>query len=384
MNNIIYIGMDVHSTNYTLASYTYEARHCFAVTTVKPACDEIIKYIAKVKENFGAEADIVCGYEAGCLGYSLYRQLAGKGINCIIVAPTSLPVLGKKEIKTDKRDAMKIAQALANGTYSAVAVPSEEDAAVKSYIRMRDSHKEQEKHLKQKINAFCLAHGFHYTDGANKWTLKYFSWLKQLALEDIDREIMDEYLATLSYLAERIKRFDDRIDEFARTEHYSDKVKKLSCFTGIKTHTAMALITESGDFSRFRKAEQYAAFLGLVPGESSSGNNIQRTAITKTGNCHLRKLLIEAAQCFSRGRIGTKGQLLKKRQAGNAPEIIEYADKANDRLRRKIHNMKMKKNKPHNVAVTAAARELACFVWGMMNNRIDVITERRAEQIRKG
>lgn len=383
MNTIIYIGMDVHSTNYTLASYTYNTQHCFAVTTLKPDYREVVKYIKKVKENFGEEADIVCGYEAGCLGYSLCRQLADKGIKCVVIAPTSLPVTGKKEIKTDRRDAMKIAQALANGSYSAVAVPTVEDNAVKSYIRMRDSHKEEEKHIKQKINAFCLALGFHYTEGANRWTVRYFAWLNKLPLNAMDKEVLDEYLATLAYLSERIAHFDKRIEEIAGTERYAEKVKKLCCFSGIMVHNAMSLITETGDFSRFGKAEQYAAFLGLVPGEHSSGDKQNRTAITKTGNSHLRRLLVEAAQCFSRGRAGVKGQALKKRQKGNTAEVIAYADKANDRLRRKIQKMKLKNNRPHNVAVTAAARELACFVWGMMNNRIDVLTERRMQQIRQ-
>lgn len=383
MNTIIYIGMDVHSTNYTLASYTYNAQHCFAVSKIKPDYKEVIKYIANVKKNFGKDADVVCGYEAGCLGYSLYRQLSGKGIKCIIVAPTTLPSLNKKEIKTDKRDAMKIAQALANGTYSAVAVPTEDDAAVKSYIRMRNSHKDQAKELKQKINSFCLARGLHYTDGAHKWTLKHLEWLKHLQLHALDREILDEFLATLYYLADRIKRFDERIGEFAQTDRYADKVKRLTCFNGIDTLTAMVIIAETGDFSRFKKAEQYAAFIGLVPGESSSGTSMHRLGITKTGNSQLRKVLVESAQSSSRGKVGVKGARLKKRQEGNAPEVIGYADRANDRLKRKIQRMKNINNKPHNVAVTAAARELACFVWGMMNDKIDMVTGHKADQIKK-
>ena len=134
----------------------------------------------------------------------------------------------------------------------------------------------------------------------------------------------------------------------------------------MRTHTALALVAETGDFHRFAKAEQYAAFLGLVPGERSSGDKQSRTGITKAGNTHLRKLLVEASQCYGRGKPGYKSRLLKQRQQGNSAEVIAYADKANERLRRKFYRMVLRHNKKHNVVVTAIARELSCFIWGMM------------------
>ena len=189
-------------------------------------------------------------------------------------------------------------------------------------------------------------------------------------LDGLLREVLDEYLATYTHETDKVERFDKRIAELAEGESYAKKVHMLSCMIGIRTHTALALIVETGDFHRFQKAEQYASFLGLVPGEHSSGDGQNRMGITKAGNSHLRRLLTEAAQCYSRGKIGYKSKALKARQYGNPAEIVAYADKANERLRRKFYHLTLKCNKKHNVAVAAVARELSCFVWGMMTEHM--------------
>jgi transposase len=131
---------------------------------------------------------------------------------------------------------------------------------------------------------------------------------------------------------------------------------------------ALATIVEIGDFARFPTAQHYASYLGLVPGEDSSGDSVQRTGITKAGNTHVRKLMVEAAQCYSRGAIGAKGKALKGRQAGKDPKVVAYADRANERLKRKCYRIMFKSKR--NIAVTAVARELACFTWGMMTGNI--------------
>ena len=147
-------------------------------------------------------------------------------------------------------------------------------------------------------------------------------------------------------------------------------MKKLSCFIGIKTQTALATIVEVGDFHRFPSAQQFAAYLGLVPGEDSNGESQNQLGITKAGNTHVRRLLVEAAQSFSRGQVGYKSIVLKKRQEGNTPEVIAYADRANEKLRRKYYKMVLSQSKRSNVAKTAVARELACFIWGMMTGNV--------------
>lgn len=182
----------------------------------------------------------------------------------------------------------------------------------------------------------------------------------------MDRETLNEYLITYEYQTNRIEAFDKRTDELASETKY---VKKLVCFLGVKTHTALSCLVETGDFCRFAKGNIYSAYLGLVPGEDSSSNNINRLPITKAGNSHLRELLIESSKGICKGAVGHKSKDLKARQSGNAPEVIAYADKANERLRRKYYKM-IRHGKKKNVAVTAVARELACFIWGMMTDNI--------------
>lgn len=370
MKSIIYVGMDVHTTNYTLSCYTVENDMSFATVQVEPDYKNILKYLEQVRKNYGDPCEFLCGYEAGCLGFTLYEELKRHDVPCVILAPTSMPVYKKKEIKTDKRDAMKIAKCLAYNTYSAVHIPTKEDSDIKEYVRMRDAHKTALKKVKQQILAFCTRHGFRFSEGRNNWTQKHMKWLRELNLEGLLREVLDEYLATFSQETDKVERFDRRIAELAEGESYAKKVHCLSCMIGIRTHTALSLLVETGDFHRFKKAEQYAAFLGLVPGEHSSGDGQNRLGITKAGNSHLRRLLIEAAQCYNRGKVGYKSKELKARQYGNPAEIIAYADKANERLRRKFYHMTLKLNKTHNVAVAAVARELSCFIWGMMTGHV--------------
>ena len=167
-----------------------------------------------------------------------------------------------------------------------------------------------------------------------------------------------------------MERLNRRIEDLAKDDVYEASVKKLCCFLGVKTQTALATIVEVGDFKRFPSAERFASYIGLVPGEDSSGGDQNRLGITKAGNRHVRMLLVEAAQSFSRGQVGYKSAALKQRQAGNAPEVIAYADRANERLRRKYYKMVLGQSKRSNVAKTAVARELACFIWGMMTGNV--------------
>ena len=373
MNRIIKIGMDVHSTNYTLCAMEPvldgEDR-IFTNIQVTPDYENVIQFIDNLKERLGSSDSysIECGYEAGCLGYSLYHQLTKAGVKCTILAPTTMLTQQGKRVKTDKRDAVMIAQCLSYGGYHAVHVPTDQDASVKEYLRMRDDHKLALKKIKQQINAFCLRHGYIYD--SHKWTIRHLDWLKKLDLSELYRETLNEYMTSYEEQTAKIERFDKRIEELAADSDYHENVRKLSCLLGIQTHTALSLIVETGDFKRFRKGNTYAAFLGLAPGESSSGEKISRTGITKAGNNHLRTLLIEAATGICKGQVGHKLKALCARQAGNPAEVIAYADRGNIRMRSKYKRM-IRREKKRNVAVAAIARELACYVWGIMTNHIE-------------
>ena len=374
MNRIIKIGMDVHSKNYTLCAMepTIGAKdRIFGEVQVAPDYKEVICFIEslKMKLGFCDDYSIECGYEAGCLGYTLYHQLTGAGIKCVILAPTTMLTQQGNRIKTDKRDARLIAQCLCYGGYHPVYIPTGEDDAVKEYLRMRDDHKLALKRLKQQINAFVLRHGHSYT--GTKWTIKHVAWLKKVELDPIYRETLNEYMASYEEQETKIERYDKRIEEIASEARYQEKVKKLVCFLGVRTHTALSLIVETGDFNRFAKGNTYAAFLGLAPGEHSSSENVNRLGISKAGNTHLRRLLIEASKGVCKGAIGHKSKELRSRQSGQPAEVIAYADKANTRLRSKYYKM-IRHEKKKNVAVAAVARELACFIWGMMTENISI------------
>ena len=368
MTSITYIGMDVHTTNFTLCCYSFEDDKVYATVQVKPEYTQILKYINRIRKQRGEDTRFVCGYEAGCLGYSLYHQLTDHGVECVILAPSTMAETPGKKIKTDKRDAEKIARCLAYHQYKPVYVPDEEDDAVKEYIRMRDDVKAHLKETKQQIIAYYTRHGFQF-DGSSHWTQKHLNWVESLQFENsIHQEVLREYLTVFYDLSEKVAVYDARIEELSHSERYAENVGKLCCFSGIATHTALSLLAEVGDFSRFRSAPQFAAYLGLVPGEHSSSDKQHRTGITKAGNSHLRRLLIESAHCYSRGAVGKKSKAQKERQAGNSPEVIAYADRAVDRLKRKYQRIAL--HSRSNIAKTAVTRELACFIWGMMTGNI--------------
>ena len=374
MNRILKIGMDVHSTNFTLCAMepTIGAEdRVFDNIQVAPEYKAVIAFIESLKVKLGYQDtySVECGYEAGCLGYTLYNQLNKVGIKCVILAPTTMLTQQGNRIKTDKRDAHLIAQCLCYGGYHPVYVPTAEDNAVKEYIRMRDDHKLALKKIKQQINALVLRHGFKYT--GTTWTIKHVTWLKKLELAPMIRETLNEYLATCDELSAKIERYDNRIEEIASQKRYKEDAEKLGCFLGIRTHTALSLIVETGDFKRFARGNIYAAFLGLAPGEHSSSTSINRLGISKAGNVHLRCLLIEAAKGICKGAIGHKSKELRSRQKGQEADVIAYADKANIRLRSKYYKM-IRHGKKKNVAVAAIARELACFIWGMMTGNISI------------
>ena len=366
--------MDVHSKTYTLCAMEPiigQEDRIFATIQVDADYKNVILFIENLKEKLGRNDtyDIQCGYEAGCLGYTLYNELTQAGVKCVILAPSTMMTPQGKRIKTDARDALMIAQCLSYGTYHSVYIPTQEDDSVKEYLRMRDDHKQALKKIKQQIGAMCLRHG-KICDSTN-WSQKHLLWLRKLELAPLYRETLDEYMATYDELTSKIERFDRRIEEIASQKRYQEKVKRLGCLLGLKTHTALSLIVETGDFLRFKKGNTYAAYLGLAPGEKSSGDKVNRLGITKKGNTHLRRLLVEASQGICKGKVGYKSKMLRTRQAGNSAQVIAYADKANIRLRRKYYKL-IQRGKKRNVAVTAVARELACFVWGMMTDNIGI------------
>ena len=363
----VYVGMDVHKETFSLCCYTNEKEQAEYPQKVDGHYSKVINYIEAMRFHYGDDATFICGYEAGCLGFTLYHQLTDHNVKCIVMAPTTLlKPSGRKKVKTDKRDAALLARCLAHHDYCAVHIPTDKDEQIKEYIRMRSDHKLALKKIKQQILSFCLRHNYRFAETNHHWTQAHLHWLRALKPGGIYQEILEEYLITFDHLSAKIERLDKRIEELSSDQDYQSNVKKLSCFLGIRTQTALSMLVEVGDFKRFSDAQHFASYMGLTPGEDSSGNDLNRLGITKAGNRHLRMLLVEAAQCYGRGQIGYKSKALKARQEGNPASVIAYADRANERLRRRYYHLVLGANKKNNVAKTAVARELACFIWGMM------------------
>ena len=266
-----------------------------------------------------------------------------------------------------------LAQNLAYGTCSFVHIPDEEDKRTREFVRMVSHEKKLLRKEKQYILAFCLRNGFDYKDG-NPWTEGHINYLKTVQIEDFLRETLDELLDSYNKILEKIERLNNRLEKIANTERYVENTKKMACLKGITQTSALTIISEVSDFNRFATAQEFSSYLELVPGETSSGQKINRLGITKMGNSIVRTLLIEASQSIVRGHPRYKSKRLKARQADSDVNAISYADRATERLMRKFLRL-VAKGTNRNKAIGAIARELACFIRGIMTNHLE---ERKA------
>lgn len=372
MKSIIYIGMDVHKNTYSLCAINNLTGEILGQTKCDADVKNIIKFIESVKEISKTEktAEILTGYEAGCLGFSLYHELSYYNIPCVILAPSTMHGSVKnKKVKNDKMDAFNIATNLMYGSYKAVHIPTEHDNEIKEFIGLREDVILSRKKIKQQICALTLRYGKKY-EGKSNWTIAHIKWLETLELPEIIKETLDEYLKVYDYLNERIKKYDTRITEFSQEEEYKEPVCKISCFKGVDTLSAMKVHVTVSDFDRFPTAKAFMANIGMLPGENSSAEKYSNTPITKMGNAMVRKTLVECTQALVRGTNGKKSKALKKRQEGQEDQVITYADRAVERLQKRFRRMILR-GKAYNVAIMAVARELAGFIWGMETGRMN-------------
>lgn len=366
MNSTVYVGMDVHRETYTVCRCSCERDKAEYRQTLPPDYRLILKYVEKARTGYEGDVAFVCGYEAGRPGCSLQRPLKDHAVDCRIPAPTTTGVTDTRNVKTDRRDAANAAGRPAFHTYSEAYVPDEEDNAAKDCIRMRDDRKLTLKKVRRQIPAFALRKGLRFEGGKTYRTIARMKGLRKLEVSGLDKETPSEDLITCDDLTETIQRPDGRTEDLASGDRYKEKAKDAGCFPGIKTHTALSMVVEVGDFRRFEKAPESASCPGLVPGGDSSADGINRYRITKAGNSRLRRLPAEAAQSYGRGSAGHKSKALKQRRRGGPPEGTAYADRANERLRRRFYRTTLNKGINRNAATTAAAGEPARFIWGMM------------------
>lgn len=374
MSSLIYVGMDVHKETISLCCYEAESGEYFGEAKINTNAKLVQEYL-DAQEKFLIEKGLeeitfLTAYEAGCLGFSLHKELEKIGIENKIVAPTTLlREAGQSKKKTDRKDAKMIAQNLAFGTCSYVNIPTEKDLKVREYIRMVSHKRKFLRKEKQYILGFCLRNGIRYECGRT-WTEAHLKFLRDVQIDDYLKDTLNELLDSYNKMKDSIERLELRLEKIANDEDYSKNTKKMACLKGITQTTALTILSEVGDFKRFATANEFASYLGLVPGESSSGLKTNRLGITKMGNSIVRTILIESSQSIVRGKVGQKSKRIKARQIDQDVQTVTYADRATERLMRKFRMLIMK-GKERNKAITAIARELACFIWGIMTDNLE-------------
>jgi len=305
-------------------------------------------------------------YEAGPCGYALQRWIREAGEECMVVAPSLVPRKPGDRIKTDRRDARKLAELFRAGLLTEVHPPTPEDEAARDLCRAREDAHEDLVRNRHRLSKLLLRRGRQWLEGKKAWGQRHRLWLRSLRFEHPeDQLVLDDYLLAIEQVEARLATLDQEIEVLSRKDAYAPTVSALRCFRGIDTLTAMSLVGELHDFMRFDSARGLMAFLGLVPSEHSSGGKESRGEITKAGNGHVRRLLIEAAWHY---RHRPSALSLKQRRAGQPNEVVALADRAMHRLHRRFVRL-TERGKARPKLVVAIARELTGFVWAAMRLR---------------
>jgi len=346
------VGLDVHRASVRLAALRADELLEERTLPYDPVA---------VERALGRWPRVLCCYEAGPTGFGLYRHLVERGIDCRVVAPGLVPSSPGARVKTDSRDARKLARLLAGGLREPIWVPSAELEAARDLVRAREDARLDRMRDRHRLSKFCLRHG-RQLPGAS-WGGGRRKWLADQRFPfDPQQRTFTDYLHALDLVDRRIEALDVAIRETAAQGPWTPLVARLRCLRGVDTLTALALVAEIGDFERFTSAEQLMAFVGLVPSEHSSGEHRRQGSITKAGNSHMRRLLIEAAW-HARRRPKVSGDL-ERRQRGQDPAVVERAWRCQQRLHRRWQRMAAR-GKPQQKIVVACARELAGFVWAI-------------------
>lgn len=359
MAECIWVGLDVHKESITAAILEGESQQA---EVVKLSAD--LMKVRRLFRRLGGRGALRSCYEASGAGFVLQRVLQRDGFHCDVVAPSLIPRKPGDRRKTDRLDAIALAKLYRSGHLTPVAVPTLEQEALRGLVRLRLAYKRQIKSTKNRINGILLFQGLRFEGTKSLWTKKHRAWLQGLR-EELAGPVgicVGVELQHLEYLETQLNALDAEIERYALRAPYRQQVEALQCLRGVKVLTAMSLATEIGDIARFRSPRALMAWIGLVPSERSSGDRERRGPITKAGNGHLRRLMVEAAW-NNRYRAGSE-LILSRRRQGQPPEVVAISVKAQHRLGRKF--AKLHQRKHINVASTAVARELCGFVWAIM------------------
>ncbi|WP_374089090.1 IS110 family transposase [Methylomicrobium lacus] len=354
-----YVGLDVHKETIAVAvaeAEGGEVRYHGEIANTPAALDKLIKQLRK------GDAALSFCYEAGPCGYGIHRQLTEQGWDCQVVAPSLIPKKAGDRVKTDRRDSLMLARLHRAGELTAVWVPDTAQEALRDLTRAREDLKHLQRQAKQRLLAFLLRHGLRYA-GQSRWTQAHYRWLETVKLaHPVQQIVFQEYIDTVKTLNKRVDTLDQQIASTAAESVFWPVIQGLMALRGVNLLTATTLVAEIGDLKRFASAPQLMAYLGVVPSEYSSGGSKSRGGITKTGNGHVRRVLVEAAWCY---RFPARKTAVLQRRAEKASDAVQdIAWKAQTRLCGR-YRLLAARGKLKVQVCTAIARELAGFIWAI-------------------
>ena len=354
-----HIGLDVHKETIAVSvaeANGGEVRYLGEIANTPEALDKLVKQQRKDGANL-----FFC-YEAGPCGYGIHRQLTDLGWDCQVVAPSLIPKKAGDRVKTDRRDSMMLARLHRAGELTAVWVPDGAQEALRDLTRAREDMKHLQRQAKQRLLAFLLRHGKRY-DGKSNWTLAHYRWMEGVKFDHpVQQIVFQEYIDTVKAMSKRVDALDKQIESAATRSVFWPVIEGLMALRGVNLLTATTIVVEIGDLRRFASAPQLMAYLGLVPSEHSSGSTKSRGGITKTGNGHVRRVLVEAAWTYR--HPARKTTVLQKRAERTSEAVQEIAWKAQTRLCGRYRLFEAR-GKLKVQACTAIARELPGFIWAI-------------------
>jgi transposase len=356
----IVVGLDVHAQSITAA--------ILQGSTNEPEVITLPADLMKVRRLFRRLADrgpVRSCYEASGAGFVLQRVLTDDGFHCDVIAPSLIPRKPGDRRKTDRLDAVMLARLYRSGHLTAVHVPTQDHEALRRLLRLRTTYHRYATATMHRISGVLRNHGHVYTQGKSTWTKKHRQWLATLrsSLEGPLQTALAIELQHLEYLETQYRALDAELERWAQSPQFRPQVEALCCLRGVKALTALTVLCEIDDIKRFASPRRLMAYFGLVPSEHSSGDKEQRGPITKAGNVHVRRLLVEAA--WNNRHNAGAALILQRRRQGQPPEIVAIALKAQHRLVRKF--LRLDQRKHRHVAITAVARELCGFIWAILN-----------------
>ena len=353
-----FVGMDVHKATIavSVAERGGEVRYLGEIANTAEAITKLVRQLRK------GDAELSFCYEAGPCGYGLHRQLTELGWDCKVVAPSLIPKKAGDRVKTDRRDSEMLARLHRAGELTAVWVPDDAQEGLRDLTRAREDMKHLQRQAKQRLSAFLLRYSKCY-GGKSNWTQAHFRWLETVKFTQPTQQIVfQEYVDTVKALTKRVVGLDEQLALAASESAFWPTIEALMALRGVNLLTAVTIVAEIGDLHRFASAPQLMAYLGLVPSEYSSGASKSRGGITKTGNSHVRRVLVEAAWTY---RHPARKTAVLQRRAERTPEAVqEIAWDAQKRLCGRYKHMEAK-GKLKVQACTAVARELAGFIWAV-------------------